>query len=213
MKGCENVPKCRTHNGLMSYLSTLGISKTVLAAMKKVNRYNFIPKIMKGSRKKAYYDSALAIGHNVTISQPSLVAKMLEYLQIESINNILELGTGSGYNASIISELIPYGKLTTVERVRPLGKRARKLFKKKKNVNVIIGDAMNIKYKHSFDRIIITAEFLTENDVEDMLNLLAANYSICIYPFQNILWRIIKCNGSIIDKSELLGVRFVPVLH
>ena len=131
----------------------------------------------------------------------------------ESINNILELGTGSGYNAAIISELIPYGKLTTVERIPSLGRHAKTILKNRKNIEVIIGDAMTIKYKHPFDRIIITAEFLSEDDVNDMIDNLAASYSICIYPYKNILWRVIKCNDNIIDKSKLLGVRFVPVLH
>ena len=213
IKDCENPPHCRTNNGLISYIKTHNISKNIIKAMQKVNRCDFIPKKMIQSRKNAYYDTPLSIGHNVTISQPSLVAKMLDYLQIESINNILELGTGSGYNAAIISELIPYGKLTTVERVDSLGRHAKTVLKNRKNVKVIIGDAMNIKYEHSFDRIVITAEFLSEKDVNDMINTLAANYSICIYPYKNILWRVIKCNGYIIDKNQLLGVRFVPVLH
>ena len=213
IEGCENPPHCRTNNGLISYVKTHEISKNIIKAMQKVNRCDFIPKQMTQSRKHAYYDTPLSIGYNVTISQPSLVAKMLDYLQIESINNILELGTGSGYNAAIISELIPYGKLTTVERITSLGRHAKTILKNRKNIEVITGDAMTIKYKHPFDRIIITAEFLSEDDVNDMIDNLAASYSICIYPYKNILWRVVKCNGDIIDKSKLLGVRFVPVLH
>ena len=89
--------------------------------------------------------------------------------------------------------------------------RAEKLFKKNKNISVIIGDAMGINYPHRFDRIIITAEFLTEANIHIMIEKLAADFSICIYPFKNKLWRI-KCMNQIVNKQSLLNVRFVPVL-
>ena len=184
---CENPPKCRTNNGLIRYISKKKISKQTLVAMAKINRINYIPKNLIESRKRAYWNIPLSIGHKVTISQPSLVGQMIDFLKIEPMNNILEIGTGSSYNASIISELLPYGYLTTVERIVSLGQRAKKILKFKKNVQVIIGDAMNIKYLHPFDRIIVTAEFLDIQNVKFMLTKLAADFSICVFPVKNTL--------------------------
>jgi len=196
-------------NKLIKHLEKQGISEDTLTAMKKTDRIKFIP--LTSSRERAYEDTALSIGYDVTISQPSLVGRMIDLLQIDSINNILELGTGSAYNASIISKLIPYGHLTTVERVKALGERAKKSLRDK-NVTVIIGDATNIKYKHRFDRIIITAEFLSEKYIRKFMNDYAALFAICVFPYDGWLWRYTKCGDSLI-KEKIMQVRFVPVLE
>lgn len=83
-------------NSLIKYLGQHDISKETLSAMKKTDRKKFIPEEQIQSRKRAYEDTALFIGHNVTISQPSLVGKMIDLLHI---NDILELETGLAYNA------------------------------------------------------------------------------------------------------------------
>ena len=210
--GCRDPPKCRTNDGLISYLANQeAISNKTRKAMKKVDRINYIPKKEELSKRRAYWDSPQSIGHEVTISQPSLVGKMIDSLELQSMNNVLEIGTGSAYNAAIISKLLPYGKLTTVERVNSLGKRAKKLLKSDKNVTVIIGDAMNHKYKHKFDRIIVTAEILDKKQIDQLIKLAGA-YSVIIVPYLNILYKITKCGENNVVSKKLLSVRFVPVL-
>lgn len=187
------------------------VSPQTLSAMKKIDRINFIPEKQKISRQRAYEDTALSIGYDVTISQPSLVGKMIDLLELDSINHVLELGTGSAYNAAIISELIPYGHLTTVERVKCLAKRAKKILEYNDNVSVKEGDASSIKYKHKFDRIIVTAEFLDRDMVLNFIKNNAAHFCIIVFPYQGILWKVVKC-GDKIDWNKMLSVRFVPVL-
>jgi len=177
-------------------------------AMKNTDRAKFVlPEFLVF----AYEDRPLSIGHDVTISQPSLVGKMIDFLEIESISNILELGTGSAYNAAVMSKLVPYGTLTTVERVRPLATRAKKLLARAKNTTVISGDALTVKYKHPFDRIIATAEFLDTATMKKFLDENAAFFCIAVFPMQGQLWRMVKC-GKHITSEPLMAVRFVPVL-
>ena len=212
IKGCKNPPKCRTNSGLIRYIKKLGVSSKTADAMKRVNRIRHIPEEYHDPRAHAYWDTAQSIGHDVTISQPSLVGKMIDYLDIQPMNNVLELGTGSAYNAAILSQLLPYGHLTTVERVIPLGQRAKQLLKRK-NVTVIIGDALKVKYKHPFDRVIVTAEFLSKEAVMKMLEKIAGDFSVSVFPFQGELIRVTKCSGKIVNTENLLQVRFVPVLQ
>ncbi len=193
---------------LVKILQKQNISKNTLLAMKKVDRQLYIPTKLKG---QAYQNKALPIGYNVTISQPSLVGYMIDQLQLDTINNVLELGTGSGYNAAIISHLLPYGNLTTVERVKPLGDKAKKMFKDKKHIKVIVGDATKIKYEHKFDRIIVTAEFLDKIQLSKFIKDNAAIFSIIIYPFNDWLWKVVKC-GDKYTVEKLIRVKFVPVL-
>lgn len=185
------------------------VSPATYLAMKNTDRVKYV---LPEFKSFAYEDRPLSIGYDVTISQPSLVGKMIDYLQVESISNILEVGTGSAYNAAIMSKLVPYGSLTTVERVRPLASRAKKLLTNSKNITVISGDALTIKYKHSFDRIIATAEFLDESSMKKFLNENAAFFCIAVFPMRGKLWRMIKC-GEYITTESLLSVRFVPVLE
>ncbi len=196
---------------LINNLKRHDISHETLDAMKKVDRIKFIPINKIESRKKAYEDTALSIGYDVTISQPSLVGKMIDMLNLDTINHVLELGTGSAYNAAIIGKLVPYGKVITVERVKPLAVRAKKLLTQK-NIQVIIGDATNIKYKHPFDRIIVTAEFLNKREIEEFVIKYAAKFSMCVFPYNGWLWKIIKCDDKIVFSDRIFQVRFVPVL-
>ena len=213
IQGCKNPPRCRTNSGLVKYIIKAGVSKETAKAMEKIDRIKYIPEKFKDSREHAYWDTPQSIGDEVTISQPSLVGKMIDYLNLQSMNNVLELGTGSAYNADILSQLLPYGHLTTVERVVKLGKRAKKLLKSRKNVTVIIGDAMEQKYSHPFDRIIVTAEFLDIDQVDKMIDKIAGDFCILVFPYHGNLLRITKCAGKSVNVEELLQVRFVPVLE
>ncbi|HTG01329.1 MAG TPA: protein-L-isoaspartate(D-aspartate) O-methyltransferase [Nitrospirota bacterium] len=95
-------------------------NERVLAAMRKVPRHEFLP---EGIRTMAYQDSALPLGEGQTMSQPYMVALMSEFMDLTGAERVLEIGTGSGYQAAVLAELC--GKVYTVERLKPLADRAR----------------------------------------------------------------------------------------
>jgi protein-L-isoaspartate(D-aspartate) O-methyltransferase len=132
-------------------------SDAVIAAMGKVERHLFVPDEM---RESAYEDCPQPIGFNQTISAPHMVAIMTELLDVQPASRILEIGTGSGYQAAILSELAHRGKVVTVERVPELVEHVRKVFSSGGyvNVDVRIGDgSLGFPEYAPYDRIIVTA--------------------------------------------------------
>jgi len=127
----------------------------VLGAMRKVPRHLFMPDSVRYS---AYEDMAMPIGEGQTISQPYMVAIMTELLELTGIEKILEIGTGSGYQAAILAELA--AEVYTMERIAVLADRASEKLKALgyENVHVVIGDGtIGLGSSAPFDRIIITA--------------------------------------------------------
>src|ERR1700730_7214882 len=133
-----------------------GISdQAVLRAMEEIPREVFVEPADRG---EAYRDSALGIACGQTISQPFVVAYMTEQLQLQKHHRVLEIGTGSGYQAAILSRLCR--DVLTIERYRTLADGARARLKKLgcNKVEVILGDGFEIPDSAgSFDRIIVTA--------------------------------------------------------
>lgn len=127
----------------------------VIGAMRAVPRHLFVPKIQWDN---AYLDKALSIGHGQTISQPSLVAMMTEALELDKDHLVLEIGTGSGYQAAILSLLARH--VITIERFEELAKDARERLKRLgyKNIEVITGDGKR-GYEESapYDAVLVTA--------------------------------------------------------
>ena len=127
----------------------------VLRALGKVPREQFVPEQMRG---QSYSDGPLPIGYDQTISQPFVVAFMTEKLGLRPTDRVLEIGTGSGYQAAILAELA--AKVYTIEIVEPLGKRAEETLRRLgyKNVKVKIGDGyQGWPEVAPFDRIMVTA--------------------------------------------------------
>jgi protein-L-isoaspartate(D-aspartate) O-methyltransferase len=132
-----------------------GISSNVLEAMRQTKRHLFIPERF---RSLAYADRPVPIGHDQTISQPFIVAQMTDLAEVRYDHTVLEIGTGSGYQAAILARLVR--KVCTIEIIRPLGETAAKLLEDLgyHNVSVRIGDG----YKGwpecgPFDAVIVTA--------------------------------------------------------
>jgi len=129
--------------------------KRVLTAMENVERHLFVDESLQD---RAYEDCALSIGEAQTISQPYMVAAMTESLELEGNEKVLEIGTGSGYQAAILSLLA--SEVFTMERVKKLALKARDVFKKfnHTNVHVIINDGtLGLPEQAPFDGIIVTA--------------------------------------------------------
>lgn len=189
-----------------------GISdQSVLKAMGDVPRELFVTSL---DRAHAYRDTALGIACGQTISQPFVVAYMTEQLQVKGDHRVLEIGTGSGYQAAILSRLSR--DVTTLERYRTLADRARLELAELgcDNVEVVLGDGYAVPDTlGTFDRIIVTAAM--EQVPPALLARLEPN-GILIAPVgphdgSQVLTRF-KREGETFARQELLAVRFVPAL-
>jgi len=183
-------------------------SKRVLAAMEKVPRHRFVPEELV---EQACEDHPLPIGFEQTISQPYIVASMTQALDPQPTDRVLEIGTGSGYQAAVLAELA--GEVYTIEIVKPLGLQAEKTLAELGygNVSVRIGDGYaGWPEKAPFDKIMLTAapaevprplfEQLKEG------GLLIA--PVGVYSQDLVLYR--KTKSGIVEH-ELYPVRFVPM--
>jgi protein-L-isoaspartate(D-aspartate) O-methyltransferase len=189
-----------------------GISdQTVLRAMEEIPRDIFVA---AADRADAYRDSALGIACGQTISQPFVVAYMTEQLQIEKHHRVLEIGTGSGYQAAVLSRLCR--DVLTIERYRTLADSARSRLEKLgcDNVEVLLGDGFDIPAgAGSFDRIMVTAAM--EQIPEPLTERLDPG-GILIAPVgphhgTQTLVRLVRTDSGMARK-DLVDVRFVPAL-
>jgi len=132
-------------------------AESVVKAMEQVPRELFVP---AESRHLAYLDLPLGIGEGQTISQPYIVALMLAALQLRGRERVLEVGTGSGYQAAVLSLLVPQGRVITMERVSTLAERARALLQELGYSNVevkLAGRELGAPLYAPFDAIIVAA--------------------------------------------------------
>ena len=185
--------------------------KKVLEAMLSVPRHRFVP---PGHISRAYGDHPLPIGYGQTISQPYIVALMTEMLHVEPKHKVLEVGTGSGYQAAILSSLVK--DVYTVEIVNALGQQATERLRRLNynNVHVKIADGYFGWEEHApFDRIIVTCA--TTMVPPPLLQQLSPGGKICIpvggqYAVQ-YLTVVEKSEKGDITMRKMLAVRFVPL--
>lgn len=187
-----------------------GISdKATLYAMRKVPRHLFVP---QNFMDEAYDDNPLPIGYAQTISQPYIVAFMTEVSRPTPKKKVLEIGTGSGYQAAILAEITD--TVYTIEIVPELAKEASERFKKMgyKNIVAKYGDGYKGWQEHApFDIIIVTAS--PENIPQPLIDQLAENGRLIIpvggpYAVQELILAV-KKNGKT-ESKRLTFVRFVP---
>jgi len=183
----------------------------VLRAMDEVPRDFFVD---PDYSKQAFADHALPIACGQTISQPYIVAYMTEELRVGPEHSVLEIGTGSGYQAAVLSRLAR--EVVSIERYRTLADTARQRLKTLgyDNVDVLAGDGMlGAPQRAPFDRIIVTAA--AEEVPQTLVDQLAEG-GVMIVPVgphtgaQNII-RLVKKGGTLV-RETLLPVRFVPLL-
>jgi protein-L-isoaspartate(D-aspartate) O-methyltransferase len=178
----------------------------VLAAMLKVPRHLFVP---EPQRALAYGDHPLPIGHDQTISQPYIVAFMTQGLQVDPNHVVLEIGTGSGYQAAILGELAK--QVYTIEIVEPLAKRAQAALAGYRNVHVRRGNGYLGWPEHApFDRIMVTA---APDEVPPALIEQLKVGGLMAIPVgttsQELL--ILRRSKSGLETLERMPVRFVPM--
>ena len=189
-----------------------GISdQAVLRAMEEIPRDIFV---QAADRADAYRDSALGIACGQTISQPFVVAYMTEQLQLQKPHCVLEIGTGSGYQAAILSRLCR--QVLTIERYRTLADSARARLKKLgcDNVEVMLGDGFDVPASAgNFDRIMVTAAM--EQIPEGLTQRLKPGGILIapVGPHHDIqtLVRVTRTDAGF-KRKELVDVRFVPAL-
>lgn len=189
-----------------------GISDlAVLRALEEVPREAFVG---PGDRADAYRDSALGIACGQTISQPFVVAYMTEQLKLAKHHRVLEIGTGSGYQAAVLSRLA--GHVLTIERFRTLADTARARLEDLgyHNIEVMLGDGFALPEQlGQFDRIIVTAA-MTEIPEALMQRLEPDGILIApVGPHHGVQTLVrVKRTESGFDRKELVDVRFVPAL-
>jgi len=182
----------------------------VIRAMKKVKRHEFVPKQF---RSRAYSDSPLSIGQGQTISQPYIVARMTELLNIKKNDKILEIGTGSGYQAAVLAEITP--NVYSIEIVEELAERARKTLHEQgyHNLYLKIGDGYKGWEKHApFDGIIVTC---SPSDVPEPLQEQLAENGRMVIPVGGVFIQelvVLQKKDGEIKKSHISNVRFVPMV-
>ena len=198
------------------------IDEKVLDAIKQVPRHNFVPHF-------PYEDRPVPIGHGQTISQPFIVAYMTHKLDIKSSHKVLEIGTGSGYQAAVLSELAK--DVYSVERIDKLLQRTKKLFKELgyEKIKLKVGDGHKGWEENApYDRIIVTAS--AKKVPKRLVNQLKVGGKLII-PVQNPkqiansayrvdenLILVTKERDYLLEKDrisheKLLGVMFVPLVE
>jgi len=180
----------------------------VLDAMRRIPRHRFVP---DGLQDQAYRDHPLPIGHDQTISQPYIVAYMSQVLNVQPEDRVLEIGTGSGYQAAVLGVLA--GKVYSIEIVEPLGVAARETLKALgyDNVEVRVGDGYGgWPDEAPFDKIMLTA---APAEVPMPLLEQMAVGGLLVAPVgehrQDLV--LIRRHAQGWERKTLLGVRFVPM--
>jgi protein-L-isoaspartate(D-aspartate) O-methyltransferase len=193
-------------------LKSRGIKdERVLAAMAKVPREEFVP---ADARVEAYVDGPLPIGHKQTISQPYIVAFMTEQLRPKPSDRVLEIGSGSGYQAAILAELV--ADVYTIDIVEPLAKTAEATLQRLgyKNVHIKVGDGYKGWPEEApFDAVIVTCA--PEKVPQPLVDQLKDGGRMVIpvgERFAQQLYLLEKKNGQL-KESVTLPVRFVPMLR
>jgi protein-L-isoaspartate(D-aspartate) O-methyltransferase len=181
----------------------------VLEVMGRVPRHLFVP---EPARAAAYDDHPLPIGHGQTISQPYIVAFMTQALKVQPEHKVLEIGTGSGYQAAVLAELAR--DVYSIEIVEPLGEQARKTLESLgyRNVHVRIGDGyLGWPGQAPFDRIMVTAA--PEEIPQALVDQLALGGLMAVpvgSVFQEL--RILRKTEKGLETLDTMPVRFVPMI-
>ncbi len=193
------------------YIGIASLNPRVMKAMGKVYRHEFVPDHQK---PYAYQNRPLAIGHGQTISQPYIVALMTHLLNVSSSSKILEVGTGSGYQAAILATLV--NEIYSIEIIKPLGQMANKRLQRLgyTNARCIIGDGYyGIKEHGPYDGIIVTAA--SSHVPPPLIGQLKPGGRMVIPVGSRFLTQqlllVEKDNKGRVTTRQVLPVRFVPL--
>jgi len=199
------------HDMVENQLKSRGIKdKRLLEVIGKIPRHLFVPDNIK---EYAYDDSALPIGEGQTISQPYMVAIMTELLELKGTEKVLEVGTGSGYQAAILSSLCK--KVISVERIKPLADKADKLLAElgHSNVEVVVGDGTEgYEPESPYDGIIVTAAcpVVPEPLLKQLKN--GGRLVLPVGERYSQTLTIVRKKGEKVETEQSIGCVFVPLI-
>ena len=195
----------------VDYTGVSNIDPPVISALRRVDRSEFVP---EEQRRFAFANQPLEIGHGQTISQPFIVALMTHVLELKSSDRVLEIGTGSGYQAAVLAELVE--DVYTIEIVEPLALEAerRLIGLGYENVAVRVGDGWFGWPEYApFDKIMVTAvapklppELVSQLKIGGKMVLPVGDYD----GYQELVL-VEKTNESELKRRVILPVRFVPM--
>lgn len=185
-------------------------NQRVLQAMGEVQRHEFVP---ESQRASAYADSPLPIGHGQTISQPYIVAFMTEKLDPQPTDKVLEIGTGSGYQAAVLGKLVD--KVYSIEIVEPLADQARMTLARLgyKNVQVRAGDGyQGWPDQAPFDAVIVTCapDHIPQPLVDQLKDRGKMIIPVGKERGEQVLY-LLRKKGAKMEQEAVLPVRFVPM--
>jgi protein-L-isoaspartate(D-aspartate) O-methyltransferase len=187
--------------------------QAVLAAMRRIPRHRFVPSFYSAF---AYNDSPLPIGHGQTISQPFVVALMSDALALQGARKVLEIGTGSGYQAAVLAEIVPH--VFTIEIVEPLATEAARTLAELgyRNIHTRVGDGyQGWPEEAPFDAIIVTAS--SEHVPQPLLDQLAVGGRLILpvgKAFQELQELVLYSRTTDgYERTRLSLVRFVPLVR
>ena len=200
--------------GMLNVIRAYGLEDTaVLQAMGRVPRHEFVP---QKSRRYSYRDTPLAIGYGQTISQPYIVAEMTRQLQLTSSSRVLEIGTGSGYQAAVLAELTP--NVYSIEIIKPLLNRATKILEENgyDTIQLRHGDGyFGWPEAAPFDGIIVTCA--AGHIPPPLVEQLAIGGRMLIPVGKRFgtqyLIQVTKNQDGSISSRNLMAVRFVPLVR
>jgi len=204
---------------IASYPSSHSVTdENILYAMKQVPRHKFVAENMQSN---AYDDTPLPIGYGQTISQPFIVAYMTQMLDLKKTDRVLEIGTGSGYQAAVLSQVVPKGHIYTIEIIEELADAAKKLLSDLgyKNITVRHGDGYKGWKEFSpFDAVIVTC---APNDIPralvDQLKI-GGRMAIPVGGKIKGIWGaqelfLLKKTEKGMEQKKHFDVRFVPMVE
>lgn len=198
---------------LVSQLIKSGYLKTpaVVSAFKKVDRKDFVPERLKDF---AYVNEPLAIGEGQTISQPLTVAFMLELLELAAGQKVLDIGTGSGWQAALLAEIVGWhGKVISIERIKSLLEQARYNLLKFhfNNLELVIGDgSLGYPDEAPYDRIVAAA---VAKEIPQAWRDQLKIGGIIVAPRGGSLVKLTKYNVAEFKEEDFPGFVFVPLIQ
>ncbi len=204
-------PRAERLEMVQSQIAARGISNpAVLAAMRTVPRHEFVPPELRAA---AYEDRPLPIGRGQTISQPYIVAFMSELIELRGGESVLEVGTGSGYQAAVLAELS--ARVFTIELIEPLLRVAASTLLRLAYRNVVprLGDGRRgWKEVAPFDAILVTAA-PARRVPEELLGQLADGGRLVVPVGEEVqTLRLVRRRGATFEQRDLGAVRFVPLV-
>jgi protein-L-isoaspartate(D-aspartate) O-methyltransferase len=193
---------------LLEQLRQEGFSEEIINAFGKVNREDFVSAPYAG---EAYQNTALPIGYDQTISQPSTIAFMLEKSELKDGQKVLEVGSGSGYVLALMAEIIKEGEIYGTERVEELYDMARHRLKDIPNIKVFYTPAgIGLAEKAPFDRILVSAA--ADQSIPQALFDQLKKGGIIVCPVANSIIKAKKGEDGIISAENYPGFAFVPLM-